>query len=83
MPTVSYTALRANLAKTMAKVCEDHVPYVITRSSAEPVVMMSLSDYEALQETFYLMKSPANAVRIIEAIDEVEKLIERQKDEKK
>jgi antitoxin YefM len=78
MPTVSYTSLRANLAKTMEKVCEDHVPYVITRSSSEPVVMISLSDFEALQETNYIMKSPANAARVAESIDEIEKLIIKQ-----
>lgn len=82
MPTISYTSARANLAKTMNKVCEDHVPYIITRSNSEPVVMISLSDFEALQETQYLMNSPKNAARLAQAIDEIEKQINKDKDKK-
>jgi antitoxin YefM len=80
MTTISYTSARANLAKTMQKVCEDHTPYIITRSNAEPVVMISLADYEALQETHYLMRSPANAARIAESIEEIEKMISDDKE---
>jgi len=83
MATISYSSARANLAKTMHKVCEDHTPIIITRSNAEPVVMISLSDYEAMQETNYLMSSPANAARLIEAIDEIETMIEKDKKGKK
>ena len=54
MDTLTYTAARGNLAKTMAKVCDDHAPVVITRKTAQPVVMMSLEDFEALEETAYL-----------------------------
>ncbi len=79
MKTLSYTAARSQLAKTMLKVCEDHTPYLITRSKAEPVVMISLSDFEAIQETYYLMKSPANAARLAESIDEIEKMIKDDK----
>ena len=75
MPTKSYSYTRSHLAETMKKVCEDHTPYIITRAQAEPVVMMSLSDYEAMQETNYLMKSPANAARLVEGINEVEAII--------
>lgn len=80
MATISYTSARANLAKTMHKVCEDHTPIIITRSNAEPVVMISLSDFEAIQETNYLMSSPKNARRLVEAIDEIEKMIKADKD---
>jgi antitoxin YefM len=75
MTTTSYTTARSNLAQTMQKVCDDHAPIIITRSNAEPLVMLSLSDFEALQETNYLMRSPANASRLIEAIDEIEALV--------
>lgn len=81
MTTISYTSARSHLAKTMQKVCDDHVPLIITRSKAEPVVMISLSDFEAIQETNYLMKSPANASRLIEAIDEIEAMIAKDKAE--
>lgn len=69
---MSYTAARANLAKTMEKVCDDHAPVIITRKSESPVVMMSLDDYEAMQETTYLLRSPANARALIESIAELE-----------
>ena len=79
MPTLSYTAARAHLSKTMQCVCEDHVPVIITRSNAEPIVMISLSDFEAMQETNYLMRSPNNVTRLVEAIDEIEQMIVQDK----
>lgn len=75
MQTLSYTSARGELAKTMQKVCDDHTPVVITRSGSEPVVMVSLSDFEELQETHYLMRSPKNATRLLESINEVERMI--------
>ncbi|MGO2147276.1 type II toxin-antitoxin system Phd/YefM family antitoxin [Halomonas sp.] len=72
MDAISYTAARSHLAKTMEQVCEDHSPVIITRSKAPSVVMLSLEDYEALQETAYLLRSPHNARRLIDAMDELE-----------
>ncbi|REL30118.1 type II toxin-antitoxin system Phd/YefM family antitoxin [Thalassotalea euphylliae] len=72
MDAISYTTARANLAKTMEKVCEDHAPVIITRKSESPVVMMSLEDYKAMQETTYLLRSPANARALLESIAELE-----------
>jgi len=72
MDTITYTLARANLAKTMEKVCDDHSPVVITRKTAQPVVMMSLEDFEALEETAYLLRSPKNARRLLESIAELE-----------
>lgn len=72
MQAMSYTAARANLAKTMEKVCDDHAPVIITRKSENAVVMMSLDDYEAMQETTYLLRSPANARALLESIAELE-----------
>jgi antitoxin YefM len=70
MDSISYSEARARLAKTMEKVCDDHAPVVITRKSARSVVMMSLEDYHALQETAYLLRSPRNASRLLESIAE-------------
>ncbi len=72
MDAISYTAARANLAKTMEKVCNDHSPVIITRKSESPVVMVSLKDYQAMEETAYLMRSPANARHLLESIAELE-----------
>lgn len=72
MDAISYTTARANLAKTMEKVCNDHAPVIITRKSETPVVMISLEDYQAMEETAYLLRSPANARRLLESIAELE-----------
>jgi antitoxin YefM len=72
MDTITYTLARGNLAKTMEKVCDDHSPVVITRKTAQPVVMMSLEDFEALEETAYLLRSPKNARRLLESVTELE-----------
>lgn len=72
MDAISYTAARANLAKTMEKVCNDHAPVIITRKSESPVVMISLEDYQAIEETAYLLRTPANARRLLESIAELE-----------
>ncbi len=68
MKAITYTAAREGLASTMDRVCEDHDPVVITRNRDQAVVMMSLEDYESLQETAYLMRSPANARRLLKSI---------------
>ena len=72
MKALSYTALRNTLAKTMEKVCEDHEPIVITRKSEGAVVMLSLEDYESLEETTYLLRSPKNVKRLFESISQLE-----------
>jgi antitoxin YefM len=73
MDAITYTAARANLADTMDKVCEDHEPVIITRNGSEQaVVMMSLEDYKALEETAYLLRSPKNARRLFESIANLE-----------
>lgn len=72
MDAISYTTARANLAKTMEKVCDDHAPVIITRKSESPVVMISLEDYQAMEETAYLLRSPGNARRLLESIAELE-----------
>ena len=73
MDSISYTTALAQLAKTMDHVCENHEPVIITRSGEESVVMLSLEDYKALEETAYLLRSPRNAQRLIEAITELER----------
>ncbi len=72
MNTITYTSARSNLAQTMEKVCDDHSPVIITRKAARPVIMMSLDDYEALEETAYLLRSPKNARRLLESITQLE-----------
>ena len=72
MEVTTYTRVRQNLAKTMEKVCEDHSPVIVTRKKNDSVVIMSLEDYEALEETAYLLRSSKNTRRLIESIAQLE-----------
>ena len=72
MDSISYTSARSNLAKTMEKVCDDHAPIAITRKGEGAVVMISMDDYQALEETAYLLRSPKNLRRLVAAITELE-----------
>lgn len=72
MQAISYTAARQNLAETMKKVITDHEPVIITRQKAESVVIMSLEDFNSMQETMYLLGNPANAEHLRKAVAEVE-----------
>jgi antitoxin YefM len=64
MKTLSYSAIRNNLAKAIDNVVEDHAPILITRQKGEPAVLMSLEDFESWQETAYLLRNPANAAHL-------------------
>ena len=72
MDAISYSAARAKLASTMDRVCEDHEPLIITRNGEPSVVMLSLEDYNALEETAHLLRSPVNAQRLLRAIAALE-----------
>ena len=67
MDAITYTTVRANLASAMDRVCNDHEALIITRSGQQSVVMLSLEDYKALEETAYLLRTPANAKRLLGA----------------
>ncbi len=71
MKAVSYSHTRQHLAEIMNEVTDDRAPVLITRQSGNPVVMMSLQDYNALEETAYLLRSPKNAKRLIESIEQL------------
>jgi len=72
MTAITYTAARENLASTMDRVCLDRDPVIITRNRDQAVVMLSLEDYESLQETAYLLRSPSNAKRLFDSMEAAE-----------
>lgn len=72
MKTLSYTESRARYAEVLDSVVNDREEVVITRAGHEPVVIMSLADFESLRETAYLMRSPANARRLLDAMERLE-----------
>ena len=68
MQALSYSEARANLSNLMDKVNDDHAPVLVTRQRGRPVVVMSLDDFTAWEETTYLLRSPANAQRLTQSI---------------
>jgi antitoxin YefM len=70
--TMSYSESRAKYAETLDSVVNDREEVVITRAGHEPVVIVSLDDYQSLKETAYLLRSPENARRLITAIERLE-----------
>jgi antitoxin YefM len=68
MDAIAYSTARKNLVKTMERVCDDHETVIITRQNARSVVLMSLEDYNAIEETAYLLRSPANAKNLRQSL---------------
>lgn len=68
MQTLSVTDTRANLKAVLDKVVADKAPIAITRQKGESVVMVSQSEWDSIEETLYLLQSPKNAERLLEAI---------------
>ena len=71
MDTISYSHTRQRLAEVMDRVNDDHAPILITRQNGRAVVMMSLDDYNALEETAYLLRSPKNAKRLMTSVEQL------------
>lgn len=72
MRTMSYSETRAHFAEVLNRVADDREEVVVTRSGREDVVIVSRADYESLRETAYLVHNPANARRLLAAIDRLE-----------
>lgn len=72
MKTMNYTESRARYAEVLDSVVNDREEVIITRAGHESVVMVSLDDYESLRETAYLMRSPTNARRLLDAMERLE-----------
>jgi antitoxin YefM len=72
MRTMTYSESRARYAEVLTAVADDREEVVITRAGHEPVVIVSLDDYQSLKETAYLLRSPENARRLLTAIDRLE-----------
>ncbi|GAA0794086.1 type II toxin-antitoxin system Phd/YefM family antitoxin [Spirilliplanes yamanashiensis] len=72
MRTMTATESRANYAKMLDDVVNDREEVVITRANKEPVVVVALDEYQSLKETVHLLRSPANARRLLSSIDRLE-----------
>jgi antitoxin YefM len=82
MSHVSYTAFRQHLAEYMDGVCDSRAPLHVTRQNARSVVLMSEEEYDGLMETLHLLRSPANAKRLLRSVENADagKLTEREID---
>lgn len=71
MNALTYTHTRQHFADVMRLVNDDHVPVVVTSQRGKPVVIISLDDFQSLEETAYLLRNPTGAQRLIESVEEL------------
>ena len=71
MDALTYSFTRQHFADVMRQVNEDHAPVVVTSQRGKPVVIMSLDDFHALEETAYLLRNPTGAKRLIDSVEEL------------
>ncbi|EPU0813559.1 YoeB-YefM toxin-antitoxin system antitoxin YefM [Morganella morganii] len=71
MKTLTYSEVRQNLTAAMNETVDDRIPILITRQKGTACVLLSLDEYQSLEETAYLMRSPNNARRLMDSIDEL------------
>ncbi len=71
MNALTYTHTRQHFADVMRLVNDDHTPVVVTSQRGKPVVIMSLDDFQSLEETAYLLRNPAGARRLIDSVEEL------------
>jgi antitoxin YefM len=72
MDAIPYTTAAQNLAQTMDRVCDEHEAIIVTRDTQKSVVIISLDDYQSLEATAFLLRSPKNAERLLNSIAELE-----------
>ncbi len=71
MEAQTYSYTRQHLAQVMVQVNDNHAPVVVTSQRGKPVVIMSLDDYHALEESAYLLRHPKGAQRLMDAVQEL------------
>jgi antitoxin YefM len=72
MDVMSYSDTRARLKEVMDRVVADRAPVVVSRQKAESVVMVSLSDWNSIEETLHLLSAEANRNRLAAAIRQLD-----------
>jgi antitoxin YefM len=80
MSSVSYTDFRQHLAKYMDEVWKTRAPLRVTRQNARPVIVLSEDEYEGMIETIHLLRSPANAERLLRSIESAEAGLLKERD---
>lgn len=80
MEITNYTSFRQSLKSYLDKVFSNHTPLFVTRAKGEDVVVLSKADYDSMLETFYLLKSPKNAIRLAKGLEDYEKGLAKKQD---
>jgi antitoxin YefM len=68
MGTLTYSKLRANLKSALDRAVYDHEVIGVERAKGGHAVLISREDYDSMAETAYLLRSPANASQLLEAM---------------
>jgi antitoxin YefM len=71
MQAVNFKDITTNFSRLIDKISDDHEPLIVTGENQKAVVIMSLEDFNAWQETEYLTRSPANARDLLQAVEEI------------
>jgi antitoxin YefM len=71
MDSITFSDAQTNLSEIMDRVCDNHENLIITRNGEQSVVMLSLEDFQSLEETAYLLRSPKNASRLLDSINQL------------
>ena len=71
MNALTYTHTRQHFADVMRLVNDDHEPVIVTSQRGKPVVIMSLDDFQSLEETAYLLRNKTGAQRLLESVEEL------------
>ena len=71
MNALTFSYVRQHLANIMRSVNDDHAPVIVTHQNAKPIVIMSLEDYQSLEETAYLLRNSTGAQRLLESVAEL------------
>jgi len=72
MHAISYSEARENLKSVIDEVIASRAPIAITRQRGEGAVLVSESEWASIEETMYLLRSPANARELLAAIAELD-----------
>ena len=72
MQAISYSEARENLKSVIDKVVADRAPIAITRQRGEGAVLISESEWASIEETLYLLRSPANARELLASIADLD-----------
>jgi antitoxin YefM len=73
MNALTYTNTRQHFAEVMRQVNDNHEPVVVTSQRGKPVVIISLADFQSLEENAYLLRNPTGAKRLLESVEELRK----------